>query len=144
MAITLPTPSTRLLKDLDDNDFAQFKELIAQDTDRSQFPLCDDVVERVVVYSSKNLLPRLRGTAEDKNTVMDEIQRALQTGPGVLVIRDMIPCDVVDRASKAGDEINPKPANSENKNSRRTFGYSEKHAKHDPESFADYYGNEIL
>lgn len=144
MAITLPTPSSRLLKELDDADFDQFRELIARETDRSQFPLCDDVVERVVVYSSKTLLPRLRGTAEDKNAVMDELQRALQTGPGVLVIREMIPSDVIDRASKASDEINPKPASSENKMSRRTFGYSEKHAKHDPESFADYYGNEIL
>ena len=144
MTITLPTPSTRLLKDLNDDDFAQFKELIARDTDRSQYHLADDVVERVVVYSSKTVLPKLNGSIDDKNAVMDEFQKALHTGPGVFVIRDMIPCDIIDRASKAADEINPRPENLANKNSRRTFAYSEKHAKHDPESFADYYGNEIL
>lgn len=144
MTITASKLPSRLVQDLTDADFADFKELVARQTDKSQYPSCEDVVDRVVIFSAATLLPRLRGNEEERQGVMDDIQRALQYGPGVLVIRDMIPIEAIERASQVADELNPRPANLENKNSRRTFAYSEKHAKHDPDSFAEYYGNEIL
>lgn len=144
MTVTLAPPSTRLLKDLTDADLADFKELVARQTDRSQYPLAEDVVDNIVIYSAETLLPKVRGSVEDKYAVMDDVQRALRTGPGVLVIKGMIPLETIDRVGVVADEINPRPSSYTNKASRRTMGFSEKHAKHDPESFADYYGNEIL
>lgn len=144
MTITLAPTQNRLLKDLTDADLAEFKQLCERQTDRAQYPLCVDVVDKVILYSADSLLPRLRASEEERYSVMDEIQRALKDGPGVIVMRGMIPTDVIDNASAAMDAINPKPAQSESKMSRRTFAYSEKHAKQDPESFAAYYSSEVL
>lgn len=76
---------------------------------------------------------------------MDDIQRALLSGPGILVMRGMIDSGVIDRAQAVADELSPPAVNrKEGENSRRIFGYLDKHAKTRPESFAEYYGNEIL
>lgn len=75
---------------------------------------------------------------------MDEFHRALLTGPGVFVIRNMIPRDVIDRAEVVTGRLNQVASGPRGNRSRRTFGYSEKHAKCDAESFAEYYGNEVL
>lgn len=144
MTVTLAPPSDRLLKDLTDEDLAQFKELVARQTDRSLYPLADDVVDKIVIYSADKLLPKLRGSVEEKYSVMDDVQRALRTGPGVIVVKGMIPTEIIDRAEAVADLVNPRPADYTNKASRRTFGWGEKHAKQDPESYAEYYGNEVL
>jgi hypothetical protein len=75
---------------------------------------------------------------------MEDFQRALLEGPGVFVLRGLVPIDIIDGAEKVTAEVNPRKEGSTSKASRRTFGYTEKHAKHNPDSFADYYGNDVL
>jgi len=75
---------------------------------------------------------------------MDELQHALLDGPGLFVMRQMVPADVIDRAEAVAEELNPKANHEGKKHSRRTFAYSEKHAQHDPASFAEYYANDVL
>jgi hypothetical protein len=81
---------------------------------------------------------------EDRYAVMEELQRALLSGPGVFVMRNMIAVDTIDKAVRVGDELNPRSKHAGAKASRRTFAYNEKHAQHDPESYAEYYGNDVL
>lgn len=98
----------------------------------------------MVIYDAPDLVPKLRGSAEDRYAVMEEVQRALLSGPGVFVMRNMIPQQVIDKAAEVAEELNPRAKHEGKKHSRRTFAFSEKHAKNDPSSFADYYGNDVL
>jgi hypothetical protein len=116
----------------------------SQQTNPSSYPLSSDIVHQVVIYDSSKLVPLLRGTQDERYSVMEEIQRCLHTGPGVVVIRDLVPKDVVDRAVDVTETINPRDPTSTSPHSHRTFGFTERHAKHDPESFAEYYGNDLL
>lgn len=75
---------------------------------------------------------------------MEEIQRALLDGPGVFLMRNMISPDAIDKAAAVGEELNPREKHAGKKDSRRTFAYNEKHAQHEPESYAEYYGNDVL
>jgi hypothetical protein len=114
-----------------------------QQTDASSFPLSKEVVGNVVVYDANELAPRLAASTESRYEVMEEIQRALLTGPGVFLMRNMISSETIDKAAAVGEELNPR-AKHAGKDSRRTFAYNEKHAQHDPESYAEYYGNDVL
>lgn len=98
----------------------------------------------MVIYDAAHLLDRVRGAENERNEVLDELQQALLSGPGVFVMRKLVPREVIDRAEAVTERVNPKSTETKGNNSRRTFAYSEKHAKHDPESYADYYGNDIL
>ena len=108
------------------------------------YPLCKEVAGNVVVYDAHDISPRLTSSIEDRYAVMDELQRALLSGPGVFVMRNMIPVDIIDKAASVGEELNPRSAHAGKKASRRTFAFNEKHAQHDPESYANYYGNDVL
>jgi hypothetical protein len=96
----------------------------------------------VLVYDASRLVDRIRGSETDKFEVQEELQRALLAGPGVFVMRNLVSADVIERAEKVTEQVNPKSNGAKGNNSRRTFAYSEKHAKHDPESYADYYGKQ--
>lgn len=143
MTITQTTSSSRLIGALEDDDFQRFQKLCNQSTDPLQFPLSQEIADNVVIYSSSTAQTQVRGPIPERQAVMDEWQRALLSGPGVFVIRDLIPVEVIDRASGVAQAVQQQykaPGN----NSRRIFAYTEKHATNDPASFAEYYGNEIL
>jgi hypothetical protein len=160
MTITLPTADGRLLTDLTDDDFARFQvtckytgvieRLVIvdvrtgnQQTDASSYPLCKEVTGNVVVYDANDLAPKLASSIEERYAVMEEIQKVLLSGPGVFLMRNMIATETIDKAADVGEELNPRSKHS-GKNSRRTFAYNEKHAQHDPTSYAEYYGNDVL
>jgi hypothetical protein len=108
------------------------------------YPLSEEIVQGIVVYDAQSLIPQLRGSDMDHNAVMEELQRALLAGPGVYVIRNLMSPEVIDKADGVAEYFNPKADWKGMKLSRRTFSFCERHAKHDPESFADYYGNDVL
>ena len=116
----------------------------ARSTEISLYPLASEIDQQVVVYDAERLLARIRGTLPEILEVQEELQQALLSGPGVFVMRGMVPTDVIDRAENVTEQVNPRCNGPKGNNSRRTFAYSEKHAKHDPESYADYYGNDVL
>lgn len=151
------TPSTsRLVDDLTAHDFERFKTICERDdrqrinnsgdqkTDPAAYPLAADVLQNVVVYDAASVLPLIQKSASDRYAVMDEIQRALLTGPGVCVMRNMYSTELIDRVQEVAIKVNPRTDKADGKPSRRGFAFIEKHAKADPESFADYYSNEVL
>ena len=113
-------------------------------TDASAYPLATEIVQQIAVYDADQLRERVRTSEAGKSEVQEELHQALLTGPGVFVMRNLVPKSVIDSAEAVTEQVNPKSNGPKGNNSRRTFAYSEKHAKHDPESYADYYGNDIL
>jgi ectoine hydroxylase-related dioxygenase (phytanoyl-CoA dioxygenase family) len=136
-----------------DCDLAEFVSLIAQTPDPAEYPLAAEVVDRVLVYDAERLRAELaRPGGED--TVAAELVGALTDGPGVVAIRGAFPdTGVVDRATSAfdamiaderaaggakGDHFAKAGAND------RVWNALEKLALRDPETFVDYYANDVI
>jgi ectoine hydroxylase-related dioxygenase (phytanoyl-CoA dioxygenase family) len=136
-----------------DCDLDEFVRIVAQRTDPGGFPLAVDVVDNVVVYDVARLRDEVR-RPDGEETVVAELVRALTDGPGVLAIRDAFPDGaVVDRATATfdaiiaderagggpvGDHFAKAGAND------RVWNALEKLAVRDPDTFVDYYANDIL
>ncbi len=136
-----------------DCDLDDFVALVQQTTDLADFPLATEVVDRVLVYDADRLRSEAAG-ADGADTVAAELVRALTDGPGVVAIRGAFPdTAVVDRATAAfdamiaeekaaggakGDHFAKAGAND------RVWNALEKLALSDPETFVDYYGNDVI
>ena len=134
-----------------DCDLDEFRRVVELTTGLGDYPHADDVVDNVVVYGE-----RLRTEASDpasRRAVQAELARALQSGPGIVLFRDAVDADVVDRATAAfnrlieqqkrsggaaGDHFAEPGAND------RLWGALDKLAVADPETFTDYYACDLL
>ena len=116
-------------------------------TDHGQYPIADQVKQAVLLYDADTL-------TRDPEAARAELYSALLTGPGVVVVRNLIQdYDVIDRASEIFDQIIErektagggqgdhfaKPGAND-----RIWNSFEKHCLADPENFAAYYCNEAL
>ncbi|MFG2120114.1 phytanoyl-CoA dioxygenase family protein [Streptomyces sp. NPDC048710] len=131
-----------------DCDLDSFRALLARTTDLAEYPYASSVESGVLVYDSE----RLR--AGNRRDVQAELVRALTDGPGIVVFEGAFPDPaVVDRATTvfdaliteqrasgagAGDHFARPGAND------RVWNALEKAALYDPETFADYYANDIV
>jgi ectoine hydroxylase-related dioxygenase (phytanoyl-CoA dioxygenase family) len=136
-----------------DCDLADFVALVEQDTDAALFPLAAEVVDNVLVYDAERLRDVAR-SPEGEGAVAAELVRALTGGPGVVAVRGAFPdTAVVDRATaafdamiadekeaggRAGDHFAKAGAND------RVWNALEKLAVRDPETFVDYYANDVI
>ncbi|MEU7382821.1 MULTISPECIES: phytanoyl-CoA dioxygenase family protein [unclassified Streptomyces] len=132
-----------------DCDLGSFRALVERATDLAGYPHASAVDRGVLVYDAG----RLRG-AGDRPALRAELVRALDEGPGIVVFRGAFPdTAVVDRATGVfraliaeqhasgaggGDHFAKPGAND------RVWNALEKAALHDPETFADYYANDVL
>ena len=110
-----------------------------------------DVQANVPIYEASSLL------LNERDAVMAELHKCLLSGPGVFVVRQLVPTSdnaVIDAAERAfrtiidrekqqkgkikGDHFAPAGANE------RIWNSFQKFAEVDPESFARYYANEAL
>ncbi|MFJ6561261.1 phytanoyl-CoA dioxygenase family protein [Streptomyces sp. NPDC091412] len=135
-----------------DCDLDSFRALVERATDAADYPHASSVVHDVLVYDAE----RLRGPADPaaRDALRAELVHALDEGPGIVVFRGAFPdTAVVDRATAvfraltaeqrasgagAGDHFAKPGAND------RVWNALEKAALHDPETFADYYANDVL
>ncbi|MEU1597640.1 phytanoyl-CoA dioxygenase family protein [Streptomyces sp. NPDC005708] len=146
MALTATGPATWLSEE--DCDLDAFRTLVEGRTDPADYPHAADVRQNVPVYDCD----RLREA--DPRQVQTEWVRALLDGPGIVVLeRAFRDLGAVDRASAAftalieqeratgaarGDHFAKPGAND------RVWNALDKLAAHDPETFADYYANDML
>ena len=109
-------------------------------------PLADEIQQRVPIYSFSKLQSLVRASHASRAEVMDEFHRALSLGPGLFVVRIMVRQEVIDRTEEVAVDIHKRypPKSGGAGLSSRTSAFCEKHAVADPESYADYYGNEVL
>ncbi|RZB14282.1 phytanoyl-CoA dioxygenase [Streptomyces sp. F001] len=130
-----------------DCDLDAFRALVERKTDVADYPCAASVERNVLVYESD----RLPGSRRD---LQAELVRALAEGPGIVVFRGAFPdpaivdgiTDVFDAliaeqhasGATAGDHFARPGAND------RVWNALEKAALFDPETFADYYANDVL
>jgi ectoine hydroxylase-related dioxygenase (phytanoyl-CoA dioxygenase family) len=121
-----------------------FRALVEQKTDLTDYPHASDVVQNVLIYP---------GDLPDTPDVQAELARALTDGPGIAVFTGAFDTAVVDRASDVffamiaeqkaagvvgGDHFAKPGAND------RVWGALDKFAVRDPAAFAAYYDNRTL
>ncbi|GAA2074350.1 phytanoyl-CoA dioxygenase family protein [Aeromicrobium halocynthiae] len=128
-------------------------EVVSATTRAVDYPHADHVEQGVLVYSSAALRESV-STAAGEDAVRDELVRAFVDGPGIVVLQGAWDdLDVVDRATSAfeaiiadekasggaaGDHFAKPGAND------RIWNALEKLAVTDPETFVDYYANDVL
>ncbi|NUP39109.1 MAG: phytanoyl-CoA dioxygenase [Streptomyces sp.] len=137
----------------EDCDLSAFRSLVEQRTDAGAYPSAERVERNVLLYDSGRLRA-LADTPEGRRAVQGELVRALLDGPGIVVLKGAFPdAAVVDRASEAfhalieeeratggarGDHFAKPGAND------RVWNALDKVAVRAPETFADYYANDML
>lgn len=136
-----------------DCDLDDFVGLVELRTALADFPRAADVVDNVLVYDAARLRDEA-GSPKGEEAVAAELVRALTDGPGVVAVRGAFPdTTVVDRATNVfdaiiaderagggpvGDHFARAGAND------RVWNALEKLAVRDPETFVDYYANDIV
>jgi ectoine hydroxylase-related dioxygenase (phytanoyl-CoA dioxygenase family) len=130
-----------------------FIRVVSDSTELSEYPFADEVNQEVLIYRSDSLRPVIE-TTDGRAQVQAELARALMDGPGIVVFKRAYPdVGVVERATAvfrelieaqrslgvtSGDHFAKPGAND------RVWNALEKLALHDPETFVDYYSNDIL
>ncbi len=130
-----------------------FVALVDQHTDLADYPHADRVDREVLVYDSASLRTAVL-TDAGREAVEAELVRALTTGPGIVVLAGAYADPtVVDRATAAfdamiadqhasgataGDHFAKPGAND------RVWNALEKLAVRDPDTFVDYYANDMI
>ncbi|MDH2414036.1 phytanoyl-CoA dioxygenase family protein [Nocardioides sp. CER19] len=126
-------------------------DVVSVETSAADFPRAATIVQGVVVYDSA----ALRGVlAAERDAVRAELVHALAEGPGIVVLRDAFPDHrVLDRATEVferiiaeeraaggahGDHFAAPGAND------RIWNALEKLAVSDPDTFVDYYANDMV
>jgi len=128
-------------------------EVVSEPTRAADYPHAATIEQGVVVYDSARLRAALI-TESGREEVAGELVHALAEGPGIVVLRDAFADhDVVDRATAVfdgiiaderaaggahGDHFAAPGAND------RIWNALEKLAVRDPETFVDYYANELV
>ena len=125
-------------------DPAAFEEIVSRETRAADWPRASEIAKGIPVYD---------GTPGDREGLMAEWATAMDTGPGVIVVRGAVPQDAVARASEVferliereretgaggGDHFAAPGAND------RVWNALGKHAEADPEGFVAYYGADAL
>ncbi len=126
--------------------------VIGDGSDLAHYPHATEVVSGVLLYDATVLGDAMTDDAA-RRAVHAEIARALADGPGIVVFRGAFEHDVLDRVSEvferiiaderasgreAGDHFGVPGVND------RVWNALEKLAVADPESFVDYYANDIV
>lgn len=133
------------------NSLEDFRSLVEVSTSLTDYPHAEDVVQNVVVYGAS--LIETCADPVQRRSVQAELARALHGGPGIVVFKRAFADEVVDRASAAffdlieqqkraggpsGDHFANSGAND------RVWNALDKLAAHSPETFVDYYENDLL
>ena len=130
-----------------------FVAVVSQQTDLADFPYAARVDNGVLIYDAASLRSAIV-TQTARDAVEAELVTALTAGPGIVVLEGAYPdTDPVDRATEAfdamiadqraegvtaGDHFAKSGAND------RVWNALEKLAVRDPETFVDYYANDMI
>lgn len=130
-----------------------FVEVTSATTDPADYPHADHVESGVVVYAAADLRAAVT-TPQGEDDVRAELVHALHDGPGIVVLQGAwTDLDVVDRATEAFERViaDEKAAGASHGDhfakpgaNDRIWNALEKLAVLDPETFVDYYANDLL
>ncbi len=133
-------------------DLEELRSIVEVDVALEDYPLADAEVDRALVYRTEKLQGHLRDL-DHAAAVRNELTRALNDGPGVIVITGAIESAVVDRATEVferiiaeeresgtgGGDHYAKPGAND-----RLWNALEKLAVADPETFVDYHACDMI
>jgi ectoine hydroxylase-related dioxygenase (phytanoyl-CoA dioxygenase family) len=136
-----------------DCSLADFIEIVEQQTELSDYPFAESIIENVIIYNSDQLRP-VCGDPDTRRAVQAELNRAFLEGPGIVVFKRAFSDNtVVDAVSDAfremiaeqnasgmvsGDHY-AKPGDND-----RVWNALEKLAVSAPDEFVAYYANDII
>ncbi len=154
MSVTNPTavPTTPGRFAETDCRIEDFAALVDQSTEASDYPHANRVEGNILIYEAAALREAM-GSPAGRPAVEVELVRALTAGPGVVAFTGAFPdAAVVDRATRTFDDIIAAEKRRGARNDHfaaagandRVWNALEKLAVRDPETFVDYYGNDIL
>lgn len=136
-----------------DCSLPDFAALVGRTTELADYPYAQTVEKNVLIYDAEALRAAIT-SPEGRLEVEAELVTVLTTGPGVVAFRGAFDdSGVVDRATAAFDEIiAAERAAGGGRNDHfakagandRIWNALEKLAVGDPDTFVDYYGNDIL
>lgn len=131
-------------------DIKDFALICEQSTERNEFPNAGRVSLNVPIYDGNTLLKTNQsGTAED--SIREEWQHCLQSGPGVFAIESayadisvidemtQVFRDIIKREKEEGSSKGDHFGNNE-----RIWNSIQKTSLEAPRLFADYYGNQLM
>ncbi len=151
MSLTSTARPGRLTSD--DVRLEDFVEIVSETTDADDYRYADSIDHGVVIYDAAEVRGAV-ATPEGLDAVRAELVHAFTQGPGIVVLKGAWDdLDVVDRATAAFDRIvaEEKAAGGQHGDhfakpgaNDRIWNALEKLAVRDPETFVDYYANDIL
>src|SRR3954453_1082221 len=154
MTVTASRPATPARFTEADCDLDAFVALIDQRTELDAYPHAAEVVDNVLVYDAEALRGFVAGGPGARDEVQTELVRAFTEGPGIVAFRRAYTdTALVDRATDAFEAIiaAEKAAGGGHNDhfakagaNDRIWNALEKLAVADPETFVDYYGNDLL
>lgn len=134
-------------------DIEEFRAIVERTTDKGDYPFAVDVQKNVLIYDGD----AVRAASKDpvtRKALLAEWVEAMTTGPGVVAFKrayaDTRPIDVATKlfnemiaeqhatGTGGGDHFAKPGAND------RIWNALEKFCLRDPETFAQYYGNDIV
>ena len=134
-------------------DIDEFRALVERTTDKAEYPFAAAVEKNVLVYDGDAVREAVKDPVTRKALLAEWVE-AMTDGPGVVAFKrafaDTAPIDratelftaIIDeqhaKGTGGGDHFAKPGAND------RIWNSLEKHCLRDPESFARYYGNEII
>ena len=152
MTVTASRPTTPARFTEEHCRIDEFAALVDQQTDLADYPHAAEVVQNVLVYDADTLRAAIADPA-GLDAVAAELVRAFTQGPGVAAFRHAFADHaVVERATAAFESIiAAERASGAGGNDHfgtgandRVWNALEKLAVTDPETFVDYYGNDLL
>lgn len=134
-------------------DIDEFRALVERTTDRNDYPFAAAVEKNVLIYDGDAVREAVKDPAT-RQALLAEWVEAMTDGPGVVAFKrafaDTAPIDrateifnaIIDEqhatGTGGGDHFAKPGAND------RIWNSLEKHCLRDPQSFAEYYGNNIV
>jgi ectoine hydroxylase-related dioxygenase (phytanoyl-CoA dioxygenase family) len=143
------TPQKRFHND-QDISINQFRTLCEQQTDKADYPLASSIEKQVPIYSSATLKQAI--AENNQLPLQSEMARVLDTGPGVLVIKQAFEdIPIVDQMSSVFQQLLTAQSHlggadhfAAAGSNGRVWNVFEKSASVNPLAFIHYYKNPLL
>lgn len=126
---------------------------LERETDPTNWPFADSVVDQVLVYSG-DTVRTLASHPVQRRMLMAEWVEAFLSGPGIIVIKNAFDDPtVIEKANRLFELIIDEQLTGQNRvadhfakpgANDRVWNALEKHAMRDPENFARYYANDVV
>lgn len=148
------TDSGMVPSDADNALFDTFLALVQQKTQQSDWPLAYGIEQDIPLYAGDRVREACR-QPDLRKALLSEWVRLLSDGPGIVVIKNAYnDTACIDTATDIFENIITQQRQSADSTQADHFAKAgandriwnalEKHARHDADSFVDYYGNEAI